>query len=169
VIQLVQNGGPSQMDLSDPKPELAKRGGQPHPDGVEIHQPNDHNVLLPSLFEFRRHDECGMEISEVLQAEAIRDSVLAANGKLDTTSGGPAIMLAPRQEGLQTVSEKDPTPNAKNRRSLYLLARRNYPLEFLQVFDFPVIQVNCNRRINSATPLQSLTMLNDEFMVENAR
>ena len=40
-------------------------------------------------------------------------------------------------------------------------------MEFLQVFDFPVIQVNCTRRINSATPLQSLTMLNDEFMVEN--
>jgi len=66
VIQLVQNGGPSQMDLFDPKPELAKRGGQPHPDGVEIHQPNNHNVLLPSPFEFRRHGECGMEISEVL-------------------------------------------------------------------------------------------------------
>src|SRR6266480_2265526 len=66
VIQMVQNGGPSQMDLFDPKPELTKRGGQPHPDGVEIHQPNNHNVLLPSPFEFRRYGECGMEISEVL-------------------------------------------------------------------------------------------------------
>src|ERR1044072_7668380 len=54
VIQLVQNGGPSQMDLFDPKPELTKRGGQPHPDGVEIHQPNNKNVLLPSPFEFRK-------------------------------------------------------------------------------------------------------------------
>jgi hypothetical protein len=104
-----------------------------------------------------------------LEAEVIRDSVLAASGKLDRTLGGPAIMLAPLPEGLQTVSEKDPTPNAKYRRSLYLLARRNYPLEFLQVFDFPIIQVNCTRRINSATPLQSLTLLNDEFMVENGR
>ena len=78
-------------------------------------------------------------------------------------------MLSPRPEGLQTVSDKDPTPNAKNRRSLYLLARRNHPLEFLQVFDFPVIQVNCTRRINSATPLQSLTLLNDEFMVEGGK
>ena len=42
-------------------------------------------------------------------------------------------------------------------------------MEFLQVFDFPVIQVNCTRRINSATPLQSLTMLNDEFMVESGK
>ena len=53
VIQLVQNGGPSQMDLFDPKPELTKRAGQPHPDGVEIHQPNNENILLPSPFEFR--------------------------------------------------------------------------------------------------------------------
>ncbi|MCI0419181.1 MAG: DUF1553 domain-containing protein, partial [Acidobacteria bacterium] len=104
-----------------------------------------------------------------LEAEVIRDSVMAASGKLDPTSGGPAILLAARPEGFQTVSEKDPNPNAKYRRSLYLLARRNYPLEFLQVFDFPVIQVNCNRRINSATPLQSLTMLNDEFIVQNAQ
>ena len=39
VIQLVQNGGPSQMDLFDPKPELTRLAGKPHPDGVEIHQP----------------------------------------------------------------------------------------------------------------------------------
>ena len=66
VIQLVQNGGPSQMDLFDPKPMLAKYAGQPHPDGVEIHQPGNTNTLLPSQFEFRKHGECGMDISEVL-------------------------------------------------------------------------------------------------------
>lgn len=66
VIQMVQNGGPSQMDLFDPKPELSKRAGQPHPDGVEIHQPNNQNILLPSSFQFRRHGQCGMELSELL-------------------------------------------------------------------------------------------------------
>ena len=66
VIQLVQNGGPSQMDLFDPKPLLAKFAGQPHPDGVEIHQPGNTNTLLPSPFEFQKHGECGMDISEVL-------------------------------------------------------------------------------------------------------
>jgi uncharacterized protein DUF1501 len=66
MIQLVHNGGPSQMDLFDPKPELQKRAGQPHPDGVEIHQPNNANVLLPSPFQFRKHGNCGMEISEIL-------------------------------------------------------------------------------------------------------
>lgn len=70
VIQLVQNGGPSQMDLFDPKPLLAKYAGQPHPDGVEIHQPGNKNTLLPSPFEFRKYGECGMDVSEVLPHHA---------------------------------------------------------------------------------------------------
>jgi hypothetical protein len=65
VIQLVQVGGPSQMDLFDPKPILTQRAGQPHPDGVEIHQPNNKNVLLPSPFQFQKYGQCGMELSEV--------------------------------------------------------------------------------------------------------
>ena len=70
VIQLVQNGGPSQMDLFDPKPMLAKYAGQPHPDGVEIHQPGNTNTLLPTPFEFKKYGECGMDISEVLPHQA---------------------------------------------------------------------------------------------------
>ena len=70
VIQLVQNGGPSQMDLFDPKPMLAKYAGQPHPDGVEIHQPGNKNTLLPSPFEFKKHGDCGMDVSEVLPHQA---------------------------------------------------------------------------------------------------
>ena len=70
VIQLVQNGGPSQMDLFDPKPALAKYAGQPHPDGVEIHQPGNKNTLLPSPFKFRKHGDCGMDVSEVLPHQA---------------------------------------------------------------------------------------------------
>ena len=70
VIQLVQNGGPSQMDLFDPKPMLAKYAGQPHPDGVEIHQPGNYNTLLPTPFEFSKHGESGMDVSEVLPHQA---------------------------------------------------------------------------------------------------
>ncbi len=70
VIQLVQNGGPSQMDLFDPKPLLAKYAGQPHPDGVEIHQPGNTNTLLPTPFEFQQRGECGMDISEALPRQA---------------------------------------------------------------------------------------------------
>src|SRR5438477_11804417 len=66
VIQLVQNGGPSQMDLFDPKPELTRLAGKPHPDGVEIHQPNNTNILLPGQFEFKKYGQCGMDVSEAL-------------------------------------------------------------------------------------------------------
>ncbi len=66
MIQFVMNGGPSQMDLFDPKSELKKRAGQPHPDGVEIHQPNNANVLMPGAFDFRRWGQSGLEFADIL-------------------------------------------------------------------------------------------------------
>ncbi|MCX6585769.1 MAG: DUF1501 domain-containing protein [Acidobacteria bacterium] len=76
VIQFVMNGGPSQMDLLDPKPLLTKYSGQPHPDGVEIHQPNNANILMGSPFQFRRAGQSGIEISEALpQLATIADDL----------------------------------------------------------------------------------------------
>lgn len=66
VIQLFQNGGPSQMDLFDPKPELTRRNGQPHPEQVETFQLGNRNVLLGSPFRFTRRGRCGMELSEII-------------------------------------------------------------------------------------------------------
>src|SRR5712691_3423276 len=67
VIQLVQNGGPSQMDLFDPKPELTKRNGQRHVEKVENFQKgSEANLLMATPFEFKRHGKCGMELSEAL-------------------------------------------------------------------------------------------------------
>ncbi|MFM7845430.1 MAG: DUF1501 domain-containing protein, partial [Planctomycetota bacterium] len=66
VIQLCQNGGPSQMDLFDHKPELLKRSGQPHPEQVEVFQLGNKNVLLGTPFQFAKHGHCGMELSELI-------------------------------------------------------------------------------------------------------
>jgi hypothetical protein len=67
VIMLMQNGGPSQMELFDPKPELNKRAGQVHHDKVEMFQPgSESNKLLPCPFKFEPRGQCGMEISEAL-------------------------------------------------------------------------------------------------------
>jgi hypothetical protein len=67
VILLLQAGGPSQVDLFDPKPDLQKRGGQKHPGTVESFQPGSHdNLLMASPFRFRRHGRCGMDFSELL-------------------------------------------------------------------------------------------------------
>jgi hypothetical protein len=55
------------------------------------------------------------------------------------------------------------------RRSVYLLARRNYHHSLLGVFDQPTLTTNCTRRASSAVVLQSLTMLNDDFVMEQVR
>jgi mono/diheme cytochrome c family protein len=102
-----------------------------------------------------------------LDAEAIRDSVIAAAGKLNTEAFGPPVQLEMRADGLQVVSTKEPEA-AKWRRSIYLTHRRTYPMSFLGVFDYPIIDTNCTRRVPSATPLQSLTMLNDDFIWQAA-
>jgi len=66
MIQFYQEGGASQVDLFDPKPELTRRNGQPHPGKVESVSANHKNVLLASPFKFHRHGQCGMELSELL-------------------------------------------------------------------------------------------------------
>src|SRR5436305_5829815 len=67
VIMMVQNGGPSQMDLFDPKPELKKREGQVHAERVEMFQKgSETNKLLATPFRFQRRGKCGMELSEVI-------------------------------------------------------------------------------------------------------
>ncbi|MCA9073820.1 MAG: DUF1501 domain-containing protein [Planctomycetaceae bacterium] len=67
VIMLMQNGGPGQMDLFDPKPELTKFSGKIHTEKVEMFQPgSEGNTLLGSPLSFRHYGECGMEMSTIL-------------------------------------------------------------------------------------------------------
>ncbi|HUQ92503.1 MAG TPA: DUF1501 domain-containing protein [Bryobacteraceae bacterium] len=68
VIHLFQNGGPSQVDLFDPKPALLKFAGtKPSRDIVnEIEFADQIGTMLPSPFAFRRYGKCGMELSELL-------------------------------------------------------------------------------------------------------
>ncbi|HET6327596.1 MAG TPA: DUF1553 domain-containing protein, partial [Planctomycetaceae bacterium] len=104
-----------------------------------------------------------------LEAEAIRDCVLAASGRLDCAMGGPPVLLIARPDGLVTVDpSKLRRPGDADRRSVYLLSRRAYNLSLLSVFDRPPLAVNCPKRDSSVIPLQSLTMLNDEFIAQEA-
>jgi hypothetical protein len=66
MVHFMQNGGPSQMDLFDPKPELQKRGGQQIPKSVEIYQMGNSDKILSSPFKFKKCGQCGMELAEVL-------------------------------------------------------------------------------------------------------
>ena len=111
-----------------------------------------------------------------LEAETLRDAIMAASGKLDWTIGGPPVEGPLMADGLKRIyhryaSRDDPAPAepvGMRRRSVYVLARRYFPLGFLETFDAPILQTNCNRRVNSVSPLQSLTLMNDDFVVENA-
>src|SRR5689334_5229903 len=76
VICLFQHGGPSQMDLFDPKPELTKRDGQDHPGNLEIHFDKQAGKLLKSPFAFSPAGQSGMVLSELLPRTAgIADEV----------------------------------------------------------------------------------------------
>src|SRR5262245_55688129 len=67
VILMMQNGGPSQMDLFDPKPELKKHNAKQHSIKVEMFQTgSEQNQLLDTPFAFHRRGAAGLEMSEVL-------------------------------------------------------------------------------------------------------
>jgi hypothetical protein len=68
VIQLFMNGGPSQMDLFDPKPALDKHHGEAYFDKIagEVEFSKDAGALLRSPFKFARHGKCGAWVSEVM-------------------------------------------------------------------------------------------------------
>ncbi|REK12574.1 MAG: DUF1501 domain-containing protein, partial [Planctomycetota bacterium] len=68
VIHLFMNGGPSQMDLFDPKPELEKRHGEAFFDKIagEVENPHEAGALMKSPFRFRQRGESGMWISDAL-------------------------------------------------------------------------------------------------------
>jgi hypothetical protein len=67
VIMLLQAGGPSHVDLFDPKPELARQDGKKYPGDVEVLQPgSQEKKLMASPFKFQRHGLCGMELSELI-------------------------------------------------------------------------------------------------------
>jgi hypothetical protein len=66
MVHFMQNGGPSQMDLFDPKPELQKLDGKPTPQSVETYQKGNTEKLLGTPFKFHNRGQCGMQLSEVM-------------------------------------------------------------------------------------------------------
>jgi hypothetical protein len=100
-----------------------------------------------------------------LEAEEIRDAMLAAAGNLNPRQGGPSVMV-PVDPALLTALYKpaqwavtaDPAEHA--RRSLYLIRKRNLRLPFMEAFDAPDAQVSCPRRESSTHAPQALELLN---------
>ncbi|MBM4075474.1 MAG: DUF1501 domain-containing protein, partial [Planctomycetes bacterium] len=68
VIHLFMNGGPSQMDLFDPKIELDRHHGEPYFSKIagEVEFPDAAGQLMRSPFQFAKHGECGMDVSNAM-------------------------------------------------------------------------------------------------------
>lgn len=109
-----------------------------------------------------------------LEAEVIRDSILASSGNLNLKAGGPGIKPRVPQEILEQ-SKRNQWPNVKKesdehwRRSVYIYIKRQLPMPMLTLFDAPDTSQTCAVRFRSTTPTQSLTLLNDAFTNEQAR
>jgi len=100
-----------------------------------------------------------------LDAEAIRDAMLAVSGELDRRLGGPSVPTRRTETGEVVPAD----PNAGGlRRSIYLQHRRTQIESLLEVFDAPSIVTTCPRRQPATVPLQSLTLLNSDFVVSRA-
>ena len=108
-----------------------------------------------------------------LEAEIVRDSGLAVSGLLASEIGGPSV-FPPQPEGVgqQTQVDRqwqaDKGPN-RYRRGMYTHFWRAAPHPGLVLFDAPDSTMTCTRRNRSNTPLQALTLLNDESFGEMAR
>jgi hypothetical protein len=107
-----------------------------------------------------------------LDAEVIRDAALAASGLLTTRIGGPSV-FPPQPDGVMTLGQmrrkwEESTGPDRYRRGLYTFFWRATPHPSLMVFDAPNAVQACTRRARSNTPLQALTLLNDQASIEFA-
>jgi hypothetical protein len=99
-----------------------------------------------------------------VEAEVLRDSILAVAGTLNPAMSGPPTPMLRQADG-EIVTPNDASGH---RRSIYLQVRRSQPLTLLQVFDQPVLETNCTRRSVSTVSSQALTLLNSDFLLRQA-
>jgi hypothetical protein len=104
-----------------------------------------------------------------LEAESLRDSLLFVSGRLDRTQGGQGVPL-PLRAGVKDFENPVGGPlDGNGRRSVYLEARRNYPQSLLIAFDQPKPVLTVGERNATNVPAQSLVLLNDQFVLIQAR
>jgi hypothetical protein len=128
----------------------------------ELRERDAYNVLLSRQSRLR------------LEAEALRDSALAASGLLARKVGGPSVR-PPQPPGIAELTYAgsarwiESVGPDRYRRGLYTWFQRTSPYPMLLTFDAPDGVVCAVRRARSNTPLQALTLMNDVVFVECAR
>jgi len=105
-----------------------------------------------------------------LTGEQLRDAMLAVSGELNLQMEGPSIRgeLPP---GISVAYAWEPDPDAaqRNRRAIYMFARRNLTDPLLDAFDRPDSHEPCTRRQETTTAPQALTLLNGTWTLDRAR
>ncbi len=115
-----------------------------------------------------------------LEAEVLRDAMLAVSGKLNGRMFGTPVPVMEDEVGQFVVGienkngENRPGPvlplfGEEFRRSLYVQARRSRPLAVLDTFDAPAMAPNCEARASSTVAPQALLLMNNAFVLEQAR
>jgi hypothetical protein len=105
-----------------------------------------------------------------LDAESIRDAMLQVSGELNLRMFGPSARPdLPKGFKSTYAWQADEKPEDRNRRSIYVFARRNLRLPLLESFDSPDMHNSCARRANTTTAPQALLLLNSEFTLAQAR
>lgn len=121
---------------------------------TDQHQQQDPENLYLARMVVRRMD-----------AEALRDSIIALAGRLDDSLYGPPSPVTVRDDGM---TMETPGIDGRLRRSIYLQLRRTEMPSLLSLFDYPEMQPNCLQRSTSTVSLQSLILKNNERIFELA-
>jgi hypothetical protein len=114
-----------------------------------------------------------------LEAEAVRDGILAAAGKLSLQMGGPSVPVAEELDGRVVLGRRQLNEGLFSaiagvggdafRRSAYIQSKRALPLAMLDTFDLPTMSPNCDCRRTTTGPAQALMFLNDAFVLDFAK
>ncbi len=114
-----------------------------------------------------------------LEAEAIRDSMLAAAGTANVKMFGPPVPVMADEVGQFVVGKENldgegkvgaplPLNGEEFRRSVYVQARRSRPLSMMETFDAPEMEPNCDARTCSTVAPQALLLMNNQFVLAQA-
>ncbi|MGE0606673.1 MAG: PSD1 and planctomycete cytochrome C domain-containing protein [Pirellulales bacterium] len=114
-----------------------------------------------------------------LEAEAVRDAMIAVSGKLNEKMYGPAVPVIEDEDGQFVLGienlngENRPGPvlplhGEEFRRSIYVQMRRTRPLAVLDTFDEPTMDPNCALRSASTVTPQALMLMNNDFVLAQA-
>jgi hypothetical protein len=105
-----------------------------------------------------------------LEGEVIRDAALSAAGLLNTKMGGPGVFPPrPLEKSSYNIWKPDEDPLEANRRSVYVFVRRNARYPMFEAFDMPDTHESCSRRQQTVSVTQSLSLLNDDLVLNWAK